>query len=278
MSIKCGRCGGKHKSVNEVRMCGTQGAQNTLATVVEAKTSGGAIMDSLRRARVAANTERDVFKALPRTAPKAQETRKASAPISTSVMAPKPVESRTPFKIQRPAAYAERLAAARLLIATQRKLDAATDLKAPIYVKAIQKAEADEDAAVAAFKAERWDNEAQMDAPEDILPVTEDGMYRDPNGTIFKVQYAVHGSGQLYAKELVELEFPEETRKGVRTHEFVYAPGAIKRLTAGMRMTLAEAKEWGALYGTCCRCGITLTDERSIAAGIGPICGSKGWA
>jgi hypothetical protein len=116
---------------------------------------------------------------------------------------------------------------------------------------------------------------AAMDAPEDLKPVTEDGMYRDPNGTIFKVQVAVHGSGHLYAKQMVELDTPVEMKRGTRTHEFVYVSGAIRTLTAGMRMTLAEAKEFGALYGTCCRCGLLLTDEGSIAAGIGPICANK---
>lgn len=31
------------------------------------------------------------------------------------------------------------------------------------------------------------------------------------------------------------------------------------------------------LYGVCCRCGRTLTDENSISEGIGPICATKGF-
>ena len=104
--------------------------------------------------------------------------------------------------------------------------------------------------------------------------VTE-GMYRTPDGEIYKVQVAVHGSGRLYAKRLQELDEPRELKKGTRTHDFVYEAGALQKLTPEMKMTLEQAKEWGALYGTCCRCGLTLTDEKSIEAGIGPVCGDK---
>lgn len=98
--------------------------------------------------------------------------------------------------------------------------------------------------------------------------VLQDGMYRKDD-KIYKVQRAVHGSGQLYAKVLV----PGEGYGAQAV--FVYEPGALRFLTLGDRMTLEQAKEFGRLYGTCCRCGRTLTDEGSIAAGIGPVCASK---
>lgn len=93
-------------------------------------------------------------------------------------------------------------------------------------------------------------------------PEFSDGMYRMPNGDIVKVQRAVNGSGNLYAKRL-------DTTAG----SFGYVPGLIGRVRAnGERMTLSEAKEYGKLYGMCIVCGRTLTDETSIAEGIGPIC------
>jgi len=95
------------------------------------------------------------------------------------------------------------------------------------------------------------------------VEVTE-GMYRTADGTVFKVQRAVNGSGRLYAKRLTE-------------DGFEYAQGAVYRLTADEKMTLDEAKAWGVLYGTCCVCGRTLTDETSIEQGIGPVCAGKGW-
>lgn len=98
-------------------------------------------------------------------------------------------------------------------------------------------------------------------------PLT-DGMYLKDE-VIYKIQKAVHGSGHLYAKRLV----PGEGYGSKAT--FVYAPGAMKALTLADRMTLEQAKAFGALYGTCCVCGRTLTNEDSIEAGIGPVCGKR---
>lgn len=95
----------------------------------------------------------------------------------------------------------------------------------------------------------------------------EDGMYI-LDGVIFKVQHAVHGSGQQYAKRLT----PNEP--GQRA-EFVYAPGMVRKLRPEHRMTREQAKEWGALYGTCCRCGRVLTAEDSIDRMMGPVCAGK---
>lgn len=94
----------------------------------------------------------------------------------------------------------------------------------------------------------------------------EAGMYRT-DGEIFKVQLAVHGSGRPYAK-LLTLHHGEKAT-------FEYIPGAINRIRPEHRMTLEQAKEFGAIYGVCCNCGATLTDERSIEAGIGPVCAGR---
>ena len=75
-----------------------------------------------------------------------------------------------------------------------------------------------------------------------------EGMHRIGDD-IFKVQRAVHGSGHLYAKRLVPGEgYGSKAR-------FVYAPGALKNLNESTLMTL--------------------TNEESIEAGIGPICAGK---
>lgn len=109
---------------------------------------------------------------------------------------------------------------------------------------------------------------------------TQDGMYIDAEGVIYKAQFnKASGDGRrLYAKRLIvdnEREFladPANVEPHVR---FEYAAGVIKCLTADMRMTIEQAKAFGALYGTCCVCGRTLTDERSIADGIGPVCAGR---
>lgn len=110
-----------------------------------------------------------------------------------------------------------------------------------------------------------------LPTPEPTKTVVDEGMWIigefgfHSAHEIYKVQVAVHGSGRLYAKLLDK-----------DSGRFVHAPGAIRKLQVqGRKMTLKEAKEYGALYGTCVRCGRTLTDEDSIAAGIGPICAEK---
>lgn len=105
--------------------------------------------------------------------------------------------------------------------------------------------------------------------------ITRDGMYRNPStGKIFKVQKAAHGSGKLYAKLLTM----EEIEDGWKAR-FQYAPGMIRDLRPEWRMTLADAKEFGALYGTCLRCGATLTREESIDRAMGLVCAGKAnWA
>lgn len=108
----------------------------------------------------------------------------------------------------------------------------------------------------------------------------EEGMYRDPNtGDIFKVQRAIHGNGSLYAKKLIVTTQPKYDDEGdivwPGTIRFEYIPGLLKRLKPSMRMTLDEAKEFGALYGTCVRCGRTLTKEKSIERAMGPVCAGK---
>lgn len=78
------------------------------------------------------------------------------------------------------------------------------------------------------------------------------------DGTVWKVQRSQHG--RLYAKELVDGRFEY---RGARP---------LAALSDATMMTLEDAQEFGKLYGVCCRCAAVLTDEDSIAAGIGPVC------
>ena len=103
-------------------------------------------------------------------------------------------------------------------------------------------------------------------APKATVKVAEAGIYLF-DGKVYKVQRAVRGSGNLYAKVLVTVA----GEKG----RFVYAPGMVTKLSPSDKMTLEQAKEFGALYGVCCSCGKTLTDEKSIEASIGPVCAKK---
>jgi len=111
-------------------------------------------------------------------------------------------------------------------------------------------------------------------------PEVTEGMYRNPEtGDIFKIQRAVHGSGNLYAKILVVDQPWERDAAGTVITEgeshFDYTAGAIRKIRPEWRMTVDQAREFGALYGVCCRCSKTLTKEESIEAGIGPVCAGK---
>ncbi|CPT94557.1 Uncharacterised protein [Mycobacteroides abscessus] len=98
----------------------------------------------------------------------------------------------------------------------------------------------------------------------------EDGFYELSDGRIVKVIHAVHGSGRQYGKVL-----DTETRK------YDIAVGILREVQAtGKRIDDDQDRcaELGKLYGICMCCGLELTDEASIEAGIGPICKAKrGW-
>lgn len=114
--------------------------------------------------------------------------------------------------------------------------------------------------------------------PNPNVKITEDGMYRR-EGVVYKVQVAVHGSGHLYAKRLVvDAEAVRDANGNItepgRAH-YERDASAIAKLLPEHRLTLADAKGFGDLYGVCIRCAATLTDEESIARGAGPVCAGK---
>lgn len=125
---------------------------------------------------------------------------------------------------------------------------------------------------------ERKATENHPESNTEAFEVVE-GMYLYQN-EVYKVQRAVHGSGQLYAKRLVKLEESytkiSRNKEILVTHEFVYEGARILRsFTAENKMTKDQAIEYGALYGVCCVCSKTLTDEKSIERGMGKTCASK---
>jgi len=104
----------------------------------------------------------------------------------------------------------------------------------------------------------------------------KDGIYMRPDGNIYMVIHAVHGSGRQYAKKLTILDEPRVLRNGsVRIHTFLKEDGAIRTLTPEMMITKEQAKQFGKLYGACVRCGITLTKEDSKDRSAGDVCFGK---
>lgn len=86
----------------------------------------------------------------------------------------------------------------------------------------------------------------------------QEGSYWTEAGNVARVRTS-RSSGRLYAEKL-----DSETCK------FQYTRGLIFHLKA--RMTLDEARAWGSRHGLCCVCAKTLTDNRSVDQGIGPVC------
>lgn len=103
----------------------------------------------------------------------------------------------------------------------------------------------------------------------------EDGMYR--NGTQFvRVYTTKHGSNQKVAKRLV-IDGKDADGK-YRVHFEYEGKRGLKGLTAEMKLSADEAKQFGLLYGVCVRCGLDLTKDESIRVGYGKTCaGHEGW-
>jgi hypothetical protein len=101
----------------------------------------------------------------------------------------------------------------------------------------------------------------------------EDGVYK-VGDTIYKVKHAQQ-SGKQWAHRLTVVN-DELTKGGHVAAVFRYAG---KPATFGIKpehkLTYEDAKAFGALYGMCCCCGRLLTNELSIALGIGPVCGKR---
>jgi hypothetical protein len=108
--------------------------------------------------------------------------------------------------------------------------------------------------ATASAKIKEYENKPKF------REVLDEGMYK-VGEDIFKVYFTQEG--HIATKQLTPDGFEYTGRK----------PLAV--IKPEHRMTLDEAKEYGKVTGTCCSCGRLLTNEESIAAGIGPICATK---
>ena len=103
----------------------------------------------------------------------------------------------------------------------------------------------------------------------------EDGIYYvEDTNEIFKV-YHTRTSGAQCVKRLDIVE--EATATSPAKGRFTYLGAVAKHLpTKAQQMGLEQAKALGRIYGFCVKCAATLTDETSIASGIGPVCGADG--
>lgn len=93
--------------------------------------------------------------------------------------------------------------------------------------------------------------------PIEIKP----GPYFTRDGFPARVKKSV-STDRLYAEKM-----------NAQTGKFEYERGLVYNL--GERMTLEQAREWGARLGRCAICGAKLTDNKSVDDGIGPVCIKK---
>jgi hypothetical protein len=101
----------------------------------------------------------------------------------------------------------------------------------------------------------------QSNLRETCPNATEPGVYWT-NGQVYKIVIS-RTSGQPYAK-----------RDANGTWE--YAPGVIYSLKTCDLLTYEQAAAIGRATGNCVCCGRELSDQDSVAAGIGPVC-AKRW-
>ena len=93
--------------------------------------------------------------------------------------------------------------------------------------------------------------------------ITELGVYKTPDNIIYRVHKS-RETGNLYAKMF-----------DIEEMKFIYSAGAMRLLRPEWKMTLEDAKRFGMETGICCVCGAYLTDARSVAEGIGPVCAGR---
>lgn len=107
-------------------------------------------------------------------------------------------------------------------------------------------------------------------AVKPVAPL-EDGVYK-VGDTIYKVKHSQNDRQWAYRLTIVN----EPTKGGhvVATFKYAGRPQS-KGIKAEHLLTYEDAKAFGALYGICCCCGRLLTNELSIALGIGPVCGDR---
>ena len=115
--------------------------------------------------------------------------------------------------------------------------------------------------------------EIKRSMPKKAVMLTE-GMYKK-DGELYKVA-TTRTSGQLVGYKWNLFATPEPTKRGLKYGEFEYLGKAIlNKLSPNDKLSIEEAKAIGVEFHYCCVCGIELTNQDSIDAGIGPICASK---
>jgi hypothetical protein len=90
--------------------------------------------------------------------------------------------------------------------------------------------------------------------------VSEEGIYRFTDGSVYRVVASTRSPGRFLAKM-------------VTGHGWEYAKGMIFKLTPEMKMTPEQIAEFGVNSGVCAQCSRQLDDPVSKRIGLGTKCG-----
>lgn len=102
--------------------------------------------------------------------------------------------------------------------------------------------------------------------------VLVDGIYISEDLKDIRKAYWNLEHSRLLCKQLIVI------REGFRVEtSWAYLGTAASNLAGYKLLNKEDAIQYGQLYGICGRCGRLLNDEKSIAAGIGPVCAAKDW-
>lgn len=112
----------------------------------------------------------------------------------------------------------------------------------------------------------------------------KEGVYRNPDtGEYWVARHRINEPNSLLNACIVIIRqqpvIDPQTKKILQPAKigFEYVRGGIRTLHPSWRLTEAQAKEFGDLYGSCIKCGSELTKETSIAQGMGDTCAGKQW-
>lgn len=111
-------------------------------------------------------------------------------------------------------------------------------------------------------ESERKAAQRNSAAPAGTFTAEDGQSYRTPDGRVFHAYRTQRG---VLCVKLWDAD----------ADAFEYY-GAATRMPAGaVKMTKEQAAEFGQATGTCCVCMRHLTDDTSVANGIGPVCASR---
>ena len=103
------------------------------------------------------------------------------------------------------------------------------------------------------------------------------GMYAVPDGTRLKLRVNAPTKGKWVGWVFVDdgAEYGQRRKYGSQRPGERYVGEVVDELRAIMADPFEASKAYGKLVGRCGVCGRTLEDEKSVAAGIGPVCASR---